>query len=83
MQKPLTMLIDEFRAQIEIALNNSNLPWWKIRDELEYVVLPQVKNMAVKEEQAEKKAYLEYIASEKQKLMEDKRKERVEQKGSE
>lgn len=83
MQKPTTLVIAEFRKQLEMTLNNSGLPWWKILDELRYVFLPQVQNLAVKEEQMEIQSYQEYAKSENEKNLEEKRKQRVKQKGSE
>lgn len=61
MQKPATILIEEFRKQVEIALNNSNLPWWKIKDELEFVLLPRVEQLAIQEENMQRQAYADYL----------------------
>lgn len=80
MQKPVTMLISDFRKQIDKVINGSSLPWWKIQDEIELILLPQLRVLAEKERQAELEAYLK--EQEKQKELEDKRKERVEKKGN-
>lgn len=57
MQKPITMIINDFRSEMERAINDSGLPWWKIKDELEFFILPQVKNLAIREEQLELESY--------------------------
>ncbi len=57
MGKPNTVLISEFRNNIENVINNSGLPWWKIKDELEYVFLPGVRTCCIKEEQVEREEY--------------------------
>lgn len=82
MQKPTTLLIAEFRKQVEIALNNSGLPWWKVRDELQYVFLPQAQNLAMREEQLEMEEYQKYVQAENEKKLEEKRKQRIDKKGS-
>ena len=69
MQKPITIIVQEFREEIVKAINNSGLPWWKVKDELEFLILPQVKQCAMQEEQAERQEYQKSLEEEeKQKL---------------
>lgn len=76
MEKPATVLIAEFRNNIVKDIQNSNLPLWKIRDELEFFLLPKVRETAIKEEQIERQQYEEYLKE--QEELENLRKERVE-----
>lgn len=80
MQKPATILISEFREKIVEDIQNSNLPWWKIKDELEFFLLPQVRNAANQEAINEKKEYEEELK--KQEELEQLRKERAESGGN-
>ena len=79
MRKPATMLISDFRKQINKVVNSSELPWWKIQDEIELVLLPQLRVLAEKERQAELEAYLK--EQEKQNELEEKRQKRIGEKG--
>lgn len=79
MRKPATMLISDFREQINKVVNSSDLPWWKIQDEIELVLLPQLRVLAEKERQAELEAYLK--EQEKQNELEEKRQKRIGEKG--
>lgn len=79
MRKPATMLISDFRKQINEVVNSSELPWWKIQDEIELVLLPQLRVLAEKERQAELEAYLK--EQEKQNELEEKRQKRIGEKG--
>ena len=79
MRKPATMLISDFREQINKVVNSSELPWWKIQDEIELVLLPQLRVLAEKERQAELEAYLK--EQEKQNELEEKRQKRIGEKG--
>ena len=76
MQKPTTVLISDFRKSMEEVLNNSGLPWWKIKDELEYTFLPQVRQLAVREEQVELEMYNKSLAEEENNKIEDLRQKR-------
>lgn len=71
MEKPVTVLIKEFRKQVEDLLNHSSLPWWKICDELEFVVLPKVRQLAASEEQKERKIYEDSLKNEMEKKERD------------
>ena len=64
MDKPVTILINEFREKIVDDINNSGLPFWKIKDELQYVIMPQVHQCAMKEEKAELERYKQSIEDE-------------------
>ena len=79
MKKPATMLISDFREQINKVVNSSDLPWWKIQDEIELILLPQLRVLAEKERQAELEAYLK--EQEKQNELEEKRQKRIGEKG--
>lgn len=79
MRKPATMLISDFRKQINEVVNSSDLPWWKIQDEIELILLPQLRVLAEKERQAELEAYLK--EQEKQNELEEKRQKRIGEKG--
>ena len=79
MRKPATMLISDFRKQINEVVNSSELPWWKIQDEIELILLPQLRVLAEKERQAELEAYLK--EQEKQNELEEKRQKRIGEKG--
>lgn len=79
MKKPATMLISDFRKQINEVVNSSDLPWWKIQDEIELILLPQLRILAEKERQAELEAYLK--EQEKQNELEEKRQKRIGEKG--
>lgn len=79
MKKPATMLISDFREQINKVVNSSELPWWKIQDEIELILLPQLRVLAEKERQAELEAYLK--EQEKQNELEEKRQKRIGEKG--
>ena len=79
MRKPATMLISDFRKQINKVVNSSELPWWKIQDEIELILLPQLRVLAEKERQAELEAYLK--EQEKQNELEEKRQKRIGEKG--
>ena len=79
MRKPATMLISDFREQINKVVNSSDLPWWKIQDEIELILLPQLRVLAEKERQAELEAYLK--EQEKQNELEEKRQKRIGEKG--
>lgn len=79
MKKPATMLISDFRKQINEVVNSSDLPWWKIQDEIELILLPQLRVLAEKERQAELEAYLK--EQEKQNELEEKRQKRIGEKG--
>lgn len=79
MKKPATMLISDFRKQINEVVNGSDLPWWKIQDEIELILLPQLRVLAEKERQAELEAYLK--EQEKQNELEEKRQKRIGEKG--
>lgn len=79
MRKPATMLISDFREQINKVVNSSELPWWKIQDEIELILLPQLRVLAEKERQAELEAYLK--EQEKQNELEEKRQKRIGEKG--
>ena len=79
MKKPATMLISDFREQINKVVNSSDLPWWKIQDEIELVLLPQLRVLAEKERRAELEAYLK--EQEKQNELEEKRQKRIGEKG--
>lgn len=79
MRKPTTMLISDFRKQINEVVNSSELPWWKIQDEIELILLPQLRVLAEKERQAELEAYLK--EQEKQNELEEKRQKRIGEKG--
>ena len=81
MRKPATMLISDFREQINKVVNSSELPWWKIQDEIELILLPQLRVLAEKERQAELEAYLK--EQEKQNELEEKRQKRIGKKGDE
>lgn len=81
MQKPITLLISDFRKNMDDVINNSKLPWWKIQDEVELVLLPQLRRLSEQEKQAELKAYLE--EKQKQEELEKKREERIKQKEAE
>lgn len=70
-EKPVTVLIKEFRKQEEDLLNNSCLPWWKILDELEFIILPKVRQLAVIEEQKEQKTYEDLFKNEMKKKERD------------
>ena len=79
MRKPATMLISDFREQINKVVNSSELPWWKIQDEIELILLPRLRALAEKERQAELEAYLK--EQEKQNELEEKRQKRIGEKG--
>ena len=79
MRKPATMLISDFREQINKVVNSSELPWWKIQDEIELILLPLLRALAEKERQAELEAYLK--EQEKQNELEEKRQKRIGEKG--
>ena len=79
MKKPATMLISDFRKQINEVVNSSELPWWKIQDEIELILLPQLRVLAEKERQTELEAYLK--EQEKQNELEEKRQKRIGEKG--
>ena len=79
MRKPATMLISDFRKQINEVVNSSDLPWWKIQDEIELILLPQLRVLAEKERQAELEAYLKEQG--KQNELEEKRQKRIGEKG--
>lgn len=79
MQKPITLLISDFRKNMDDVINNSKLPWWKIQDEIELILLPQLRVLAEKERQAELEAYLK--EQEKQNELEEKRQKRIGEKG--
>ena len=64
MDKPVTILINEFREKIVDDINNSGLPFWKIMDELKYVIIPQVQQCTIKEEKAELERYNQSIKDE-------------------
>ena len=80
MEKPITIKTKELRENIIDVLNKSNLPWWKVFDELRCTILPMVQDAVVAEEQAELEMYNMALIEEKNQL-EEKRKERVEKKG--
>lgn len=77
MEKPTTILIQEFRKDIEDVINNSKLPFWKILDELQYVVLTQVKQCAIQEEHAELQEWQKAIEEEEKQKLEELRESRV------
>lgn len=77
MKKPTTILIQEFRRDIEDVINNSQLPFWKILDELQYIVLPQVKQCAIQEGQAELQEWQKSVEEEKKQKLEELRESRV------
>lgn len=79
MEKSLIVQIKEFEKRLEELINSCNkggIPWWKIKDELEYVYLPQIRGLAIKEEEKAIKEYEEKVNI--QKLLDDKRKDREE-----
>lgn len=61
MEKPATVLINEFRDKMQEVLNTSNLPWWKIQDELRYVIMPQVDRAVTVEAKKEMELYQESL----------------------
>lgn len=61
MEKPATILINEFRDKMQEVLNTSNLPWWKIQDELRYVIMPQVDRAVIIEAKKEMELYQESL----------------------
>ena len=77
MQKPITVMVQEFREEIVSAINNSGLPWWKVKDELEFLILPQVKQCAIREEQAERQIWQRTIDEEEKQKLEGLREGRV------
>lgn len=77
MKKPTTILIQEFRKDIEDTINNSKLPFWKILDELQYIVLPQVKQCAIQEEQSELQEWQKSVEEEEKQKLEELRESRV------
>ena len=77
MQKPITIIVQEFREEIVKAINNSGLPWWKVKDELEFFILPQVKQCAMQEEQAERQEYQKSLEEEEKQKLEELREKRV------
>ena len=77
MQKPITIMVQEFREEIVSAINNSGLPWWKVKDELEFLILPQVKQCAIREEQAELQEWQKSVEEEEKKKLEELRESRV------
>lgn len=77
MQKPTTVIIQEFREEMAKAINNSGLPWWKIKDELEFFILPQVKQCAIQEEQAEQQEWQKALKEEEKQKLEKLRENRV------
>lgn len=76
MQKPTTVLISDFRKSMDEVLNSSGLPWWKVKDELEHIYLPQVRQLAVREEQVELEMYNKSLAEEESNKIEDLRQKR-------
>lgn len=52
MEKPITVRVKEMNEGIVKAINNANLPAWKVRDELNKI-LAQVNNLAIQEEERE------------------------------
>lgn len=52
MEKPITVRVKEMNEGIVKAINNANLPAWKVRDELNKI-LAQVNNLATQEEERE------------------------------
>ena len=77
MQKPITIMVQEFREEIVSAINNSGLPWWKVKDELEFLILPQVKQCAIQEEQAERQEWKKAVEEEEKQKLEELRENRV------
>ena len=77
MEKPVTIKISEFREEIVNAINNSGLPWWKVKDELEFLILPQVKQCAIQEEQAERHEWQKAVEEEEKQKLEELRENRV------
>lgn len=77
MEKPATIKICEFREEIVSVINNSGLPWWKVKDELEFLILPQVKQCAIREEQAERQIWQKTIDEEEKQKLEGLREGRV------
>lgn len=81
MKKPATIKIHEFREEIISTINNSGLPWWKVKDELEFFVLPQVRQCAMQEEQAERQEYQKMLEEEEKQKLEELRENRVAENG--
>ena len=77
MEKPVTIKIREFREEIVSVINNSGLPWWKVKDELEFLILPQVKQCAIREEQAERQIWQKSVEEEEKQKLEELRESRV------
>ena len=77
MQKPITVTVQEFREEIVSVINNSGLPWWKVKDELEFLILPQVKQYAILEEQAERQEWQKSVEEEEKQKLEKLRENRV------
>ena len=77
MEKPVTIKISEFREEVVSVINNSGLPWWKVKDELEFLILPQVKQCAIREEQAERQIWQKTIDEEEKQKLEGLRENRV------
>ena len=77
MDKPATILINEFREKIVDDINNSGLPFWKIKDELQYIIMPQVQQCAMKEEKEELQEWQKSVEEEEKKKLEELRESRV------
>ena len=77
MQKPITVMVQEFREEIVSVINNSGLPWWKVKDELEFLILPQVKQCAIQEERAERQEWQKAVEEEEKQKLEELRENRV------
>lgn len=77
MDKPATILINEFREKIVDDINNSGLPFWKIKDEFQYVIMPQVHQCAMKEEHKELQEWQKSVEEEEKKKLEELRESRV------
>ena len=77
MQKPITVMVQEFREEIVSVINNSGLPWWKVKDELEFLILPQVKQCAIQEEQAERQEWQKAVEEKEKQKLEELRENRV------
>lgn len=63
MNKPITMVIDEFKNSIVLAINSSHLPMWVVADIIKDFA-EQTKDLAKQQAEAERRAYEESIKEE-------------------